>query len=140
MELLTGGGLSRQACAAGLQGHKDQSPSFFSSHIQEEIRVPQHCWVSLLSTLDIRAASQTPLSDLCHDGNKTSFLSRDLIVAWITKCFETALKMDRIKSFPLLKSIEIIMKKVADSSELSHGINMYSCFSLASGSFTKRCV
>lgn len=48
--------------------------------------------------------------------------------------------MDRIKSFPLLKSIEVIMKKVADSSELSDSINMYSCFSLASGSFTKRCV
>lgn len=48
--------------------------------------------------------------------------------------------MDRIKSFLLLKSIEIIMKKVADSSELSDSINMYSCVSLASGSFTKRCV
>lgn len=61
-------------------------------------------------------------------------------MAWITKCFETALNMDRIKSFLLLKSIEIIMKKVADSSELSDSINMYSCVSLASGSFTKRCV
>lgn len=61
-------------------------------------------------------------------------------MAWIMKCFETALNMDRIKSFPLLKSIEVIMKKVADSSELSDSINMYSCFSLASGSFTKRCV
>lgn len=48
--------------------------------------------------------------------------------------------MDRTKSFPLLKSIEVIMKKVADSSELSDSINMYSCFSLASGSFTERCV
>lgn len=72
LELLCGGGLSRQGCAAGSQGHKDQSPSFFSAHIQEESRAPQH-WVSLLSALDFRAASQTPLSDLCHDGSKTSF-------------------------------------------------------------------
>lgn len=49
-------------------------------------------------------------------------------MVWITKCFETALNMDRIKSFPLLMSIEVIMKKVADSSELSDSINMYSCF------------
>lgn len=68
-----GGGLSRQGCAAGSQGHEDQSPSFFSSHIQEEIRPPQCSWVSLLSTLDFRAASQTPLSNLCRDGNKTFF-------------------------------------------------------------------
>lgn len=73
MELLSGGGLPRQACAAGLQRHKDQSPSFFLSHIQEEIRAPLCCWVSLLSTQDFRAASQTPVSDLCHDGNKISF-------------------------------------------------------------------
>lgn len=61
-------------------------------------------------------------------------------MAWIMKCFKTALNMDRTKSFPLLRSIEVIMEKVADSSELPDSINMYSCFSLASGSFTKRCV
>lgn len=119
MELLSGGGLSRQGCAAGSQGHEDQSHSFFPSHIQEEIRAPQRCWVSLLSTLGFREASQSPLSDLCMMGTRLSFLSRDLIVAWISKCFETALNMDAIKSFVLLKSIEVIMKKVADSSELS---------------------
>lgn len=73
MELLSGGGLSRQGYAAGSQEHKDQSHNFFSSHIREEIRALQRCWVSLLSTLDFRAASQTPLSCLFHDGNKASF-------------------------------------------------------------------
>lgn len=73
MELLSGGGLSRQGCAAGSREHKDQSHNFFSSHIQEAIRAPQHCWVPLLSALDFKAASETPRNDLCHDGKKASF-------------------------------------------------------------------
>lgn len=70
----------------------------------------------MLSTMDFRTASQTPLRDSCNDGNKNFF--PDLSIAFSTKYFETALNMDKGESFSLLKSIEVIVKKVADSSGL----------------------
>ena len=135
-QLLHRGGLSWQRCAADSPGREDQSPG-----IRRWIKAPRsqwealcwECWISeqLVRLLWVIYAMM---------GTRISFLSWDLIVVSVTKCFETALNMDRVKSFSLLKSIEVIMKKVADSSELSDSINMYSCFSLASGSFIKRCI
>lgn len=63
MQLLSGGGLSRQGCAADSPGHEDQLAGSFSSHIQKEIKASQCRWESLLSALDFRAASQTPLNN-----------------------------------------------------------------------------